>query len=170
MFEPTFKRALKLRQADPRITSDAGAFLRRAVDHRLGRTAERAAPLADHRRPDRIRYRQVELRRQPLYARALGYAHQDDQDALAHDGALKRAVWDRPGRQGRRARRASQPSDGRLLDRLARPAHRRALRTALGEWGARHQRAAGRGRKVTHGTLDSDPFPSEVHGRPPGGA
>ena len=94
----------------------------------------------------------------------------DDQDALAHDGALKRAVWDRPGRQGRRARRASQPSDGRLLDRLARPAHRRALRTALGEWGARHQRAAGRGRKVTHGTLDSDPFPSEVHGRPPGGA
>jgi hypothetical protein len=170
LFEPTFNRAIKLRQADPRITSDAGALLLREVDHRLGLTADLAAQLTDHRRPDRIRYLQVELLRQHLYALALGYAHQDDQDALAHDVALKLSVWDRPGRRGLHERLASQPSDWRLIDRLASPSNRRALRAALSEWVARHQRAAGRGRKVTHGTLDIDPFPIEVHGRQPGGA
>lgn len=170
LFEPTFNRAIKLRQADPRITSDAGALLLREADHRLGLTADLAGQLTDPRRPDRIRYLQVELLRQHLYALALGYAHQDDQDTLAHDVALKLAVWDRPGRQGLHERLASQPSDWRLIDRLACLGNRRALRAALAEWVARHQRAAGRGRKVTHGTLDIDPFPIEVHGRQPGGA
>ena len=170
LFEPTFNRAIKLRQADPRITSDAGAFLLREADHRLGLTADLAAQLADPRRLDRIRYLQVELLRQHLYALALGYAHQDDQDALAHDVAMKLSVWDRPGRQGLDERLASQPSDWRLVDRLTSPFNRRVLRAALSEWVARHQRAAGRGRKVTHGTLDIDPFPIEVHGRQPGGA
>ncbi|MBK9127942.1 MAG: IS1380 family transposase [Phycisphaerales bacterium] len=170
MFEPTFNRAIKLRQADPRITSDAGALLLREVDHRLGLTADLAAQLTDDRAPQRIRYEPVELLRQHLYALALGYAHQDDQDMLAHDVALKLAVWDRPGRRGLHEWLASQPSDWRLIERLACPANRRALRAALGEWVARHQRAAGRGRKVTHGTLDIDPFPIEVHGQQPGGA
>jgi len=170
LFEPTFNRAIKLRQADPRITSDAGALLLREADHRLGLTADLAAQLSDPRDPARTRYTQVELLRQHLYALALGYAHQDDQDTLAHDVALKLSVWDRPGRQGLDERLASQPSDWRLLDRLASPSNRRALRVALSEWVARHQRAAGHGRKVTHGTLDIDPFPIEVHGRQPGGA
>lgn len=169
-FEPTFNRAIKLREADPRITSDAGALLLREADHRLGLTADLAAQLTDDRDPQRIRYEQVELLRQHLYALALGYAHQDDQDTLAHDVALKLSVWDRPGRRGLHERLASQPSDWRLIDRLASPPNRRVLRAALGEWVARHQRAAGRGRKVTHGTLDIDPFPIEVHGRQEGGA
>ena len=170
LFEPEFNRAIKLRQADPRITSNAGALLLREVDHRLGLTADLAAQLTDSRRPDRIRYAPVELLRQHLYALALGYAHQDDQDVLAHDPALKLAVWDRPGDRGLHERLASQPTTYRLLDRLATPSNRRALRAALSEWVSRHQRAAGRGRKVTHGTLDIDPFPIEVHGRQPGGA
>lgn len=170
LFEPTFNRAIKLRQADPRITSDAGALLLREADHRLGLTADLAAQLTDDRDPERIRYEQVELLRQHLYALALGYAHQDDQDTLAHDVALKLAVWDRPGRQGLHERLASQPSDWRLIDRLASTSNRRTLRAALSEWVARHQRAAGAGRKVTHGTLDIDPFPIEVHGQQPGGA
>lgn len=170
LFEPTFNRAIKLRQADPRITSDAGALLLREVDHRLGLTADLAAQLTDPRRPDRIRYLQVELLRQHIYALTLGYAHQDDQDALAHDVALKLAVWDRPGKRVLQERLASQPSDWRLIERLASPSNRRALRAALGEWVARHQRAAGAGRKVRHGTLDIDPFPIEVHGQQEGGA
>lgn len=170
LFEPTFNRAIKLRQADPRITSDAGALLLREADHRLGLTADLAAQFSDPRRADRIRYQPVELLRQHVYALALGYAHQDDQDTLAHDVALKLAVWDRPGRRGLHERLASQPSDWRLVDRLASASNRRALRAALSEWVARHQRAAGAGRKVTHGTLDIDPFPIEVHGRQPGGA
>ena len=89
LFEPTFNRSIKIRQADPRITSDAGALLLREVDHRLGLTADLAAELFDPRDPVRIRYTQTELLRQHLYGLALGYAHQDDADMLAHDVGMK---------------------------------------------------------------------------------
>ena len=49
LFEPTFNRSIKLRYADPRITSDAGAPLLREADHRLGLTADWAARLIDPR-------------------------------------------------------------------------------------------------------------------------
>jgi hypothetical protein len=171
LFEPTFNRSIKLRQADPRITSNAGALLLREIDHRLGLTEDLAAKLLDPRDPARIRYTQVELLRQHLYAQALGYPHQDDADVLAHDIAMKLAVWDRPGRQVADERLASQPTDWRLIERLgAIGSNRQALRESLVEWVARHQRAAGGGRKVQRGTLDIDPFPIEVHGKQPGGA
>ena len=170
LFEPTFNRSIKLRQADPRITSDAGALLLREVDHRLGLTTDLAAQLRDDRDPQRIRYEQVELLRQHVYALALGYAHQDDQDTLAHDVALKLAVWDRPGKRVLQERLASQPSDWRLIECLSSKSNRQVLRAAAAEWVGRHQRAAGQGRKVVRGTLDIDPFPIEVHGRQEGGA
>lgn len=100
LFEPTFNRAIKLRPADPRITSDAGALLLREADHRLGLTADLAGQLTEGRAPERVRYQPVGLLRQHVYALALGYTHQDDQDALAHDVALKLGAWDRPGRRG----------------------------------------------------------------------
>ena len=171
LFEPSFNRSIKLRNADPHITSDAGALLLREADHRLGLTADLADRLSDPRDPARIRYLQVELLRQHIYALALGYAHQDDQDVLAHDVAMKLAVWDRPGRQVLDQRLASQPSDWRLIERLAEiKPNLEAAREALPEWVGRHQRAAGRGRKVRRGTLDIDSFPIEVHGKQPGGA
>ena len=170
LFEPTFNRSVKLRQADTRISDNAGAILLREVDHRLGFTADLAAELTDPRNPDRIRYQQVELLRQHLYALALGHVHQDDQDILAHDPAVKVAVWDRPGQAVLDERLASQPSDWRLVDRLSTKPHRRALRKALAESVRRHQRAAGAGRKVLRGTIDIDPFPIEVHGKQQGGA
>jgi len=170
LFEPTYNRSIKLRQADFRITSDAGAVLLREADHRLGLTSDLGEELWDRRDPDRIRYTQTELLRQHLYALALGYAHQDDEDLLAHDVGMKLAVWDRPGRKVVEERLASQPSDWRLIDRLSGEGNRGALREALAEWVSRHQRAAGEGRKVVRGTLDIDPFPIEVHGRQEGGA
>lgn len=170
LFEPTFNRSIKLRQADPRITSDAGVLLLREVDHRLGLTADLAGQLCDPRDPARIRYTQAELLRQHLYQRALGHVHSDDADATAHDGAFRLATWDRPGREVIDQRLASQPSDWRLIDRLKSQPQRRALNEALATWVGRHQQASGEGRKVLHGTLDIDPFPIEVHGRQPGGA
>ena len=170
LFEPSFNRCIKLRQADPRITSDAGALLLREVDHRLGFTSDLAAQLSDPRDPDCIRYAQVELLRQHLYALALGYAHQDDADTLAHDVAMKLAVWDRPGKRVLQERLASQPSDWRLMECLSSPSNRQVLREALAEGVSRHQRAAGGGRKVLRGTIDIDPFPIEVHGKQQGGA
>jgi len=170
LFEPAYNRSIKLRQVDSRITSDAGALLLREVDHRLGLTADLAEQLTDGRDPDRVRYTQTELLRQHLYALALGYAHQDDADLLAHDVAMKLSVWDRPGRKVVDERLASQPSEWRLIDRLCGKGNRQALREALAEWVGRHQRAAGEGRKVVRGTVDIDPFPIEVHGRQRGGA
>lgn len=40
LFEPTFNRSIKPRNADPRITSDAGTLRLREADHRLGLTAD----------------------------------------------------------------------------------------------------------------------------------
>ena len=171
LFEPTFNRSIKLRQADPRVTSDAGALLLREVDHRLGLTADLAAALIDPRNQRFVRYTHPELLREHLYAHALGYAHQDDTDTLAHDVAMKMAVWDHPGPKVIAERLASQPSDWRLVRRIAEiKPNLEATREALSEWVGRHQRAAGNGRKVLCGTLDIDPFPIEVHGRQPGGA
>ena len=170
LFEPAFNRTIKIRQGDPRITSDAGALLLREVDHRLGLTADLAGGLHDPRCPRRRRYEQVELLRQHVYGLALGYAHQDDADTLAHDAAMKLGVWDRPGRQVLDERLASQPSDWRLVDRLSSKAQRRAISEALATWVCRHQEAAGGGRKAAHGTLDIDPLPIEVHGAQRGGA
>lgn len=170
LFEPTFNRSIKLRQADHRISDNAGALLLREIDHRLGLTADLAAQLTDPRRPDRIRYQQVELLRQHLYGLALGQVHQDDHDLLAHDPGVRLAVWNRPGQAVLDERLASQPSDWRLVDRLSNRLHRRALRQALAMSVRRHQQAAGAGRKVLRGTLDVDPFPIEVHGNQQGGA
>lgn len=178
LFEPTFNGSIKLRQVDERITANAGLLLLREADHRLSLTADLAAQLTDPRDPRHIRYSPTELLRQHLYALALGYAHQDDQDALAHDVAMKLSVWDRPGPRVVDERLASQPSDWRLIERLSDKPNRRALREALAWWIGRHQRATpggtsgggGRGHKVMHGTLDIDPFPIEVHGQQPGGA
>ena len=131
LFEPTFNRSIKLRQADHRISDNAGALLLREIDHRLALTADLAAELADPRRPDRIRYQQVELLRQHLYGLALGHVHQDDHDLLAHDPAMRLDVWNRPGPAVLDERLASQPSNWRLVDRLSTRPHRRALRQAL---------------------------------------
>ena len=37
--------------------------------------------------PDQVRYSQLELVRQHIYGLAIGYVHQNDHDALAHDVA-----------------------------------------------------------------------------------
>ena len=170
LFEPTFNRSIKLRQVDSRIADNAGALLLREVDHRLGLTADLADRLAEPRDSQRTRYTQSELLRQQLYALALGHVRQDDHDILAHDPALKLAVWDRPGQRVLDERLASQPSHWRLLERLASKGHRGVLRDALAWSISRHQRAAGKGRKVVRGTIDIDPFPVEVHGNQQGGA
>src|SRR4051794_10137819 len=95
LFEPQFNRAVKVRDTDERLTSDAGVLLLREADHRLGLTESLAGKLRDPRDPARTRYDAVELLRGRLYGLAIGYSTQDDADRLAHDPAFKLAVWDR---------------------------------------------------------------------------
>lgn len=169
-FEPSFNRAIKVQDGEDRLTSDAGALLVREADHRLGLVASLAGRLHDPRDQDQVRYRTAELLRERLYSLVLGYRTQDDADRLAHDPALRMATWDRPGEAVLRERLASQPSQSRLLDRLAHDkGNLQALRGALGDGLERHLRAD-RDHAVRHGTIDVDSFPQEVHGKQAGAA
>ena len=171
LFEPTFNRAIKVRKRDDRLTSDAGVLLVREAEHRLGLVESLAARMIDPRDPALVRYSLVELLRERLYAQSQGYRAQDDLDRLAHDPALKMAVWDRPGETVLDERLASQPTHSRLLDILAScPQNREALRGALADWVERHLRAGGNDHAARYGTVDLDSFPIEVHGEQPGGA
>ena len=171
LFNLSFNRSVKVASTDERLTSDAGVLLLREADHKLGLTESLAATLGDPRNPDRIRYTLTELLRGRLYAMALGYEAQDDLDRLAHDPAMKIAVWDRPGNAVLEERLASQPTHSRLVDILAyQEGNRDALREALADWTHRHLRAAGGDHAVRYGTVDVDSFPIEVHGQQEGSA
>jgi hypothetical protein len=171
LFEPSFNRTVKVCATDERITSDAGLILLREADHRLGLTESLAQRLVDPRRQDLIRYQLVELLRERLYALAQGYSAQDDADRLAHDPAMKMAVWNRPGQQPLEERLASQPTQSRLIALLTLTAdNRAALRDALGEACKRHLRATGGDHAARRVTIDVDSFPILVHGRQPGAA
>ncbi len=170
-FVPTFNRAVKVRNKDERITSDAGVLLLREADHRLGITADLASSLYDPRRNDKIRYQVVELLRERIYALAIGYNTQDDLDVLAHDPAMKASVWDRPGAAVVNERLASQPTHSRLIDLLTLcKSNLESLRGTLAESIIRHQRATGKDHTVSRGTVDIDGFPIEVFGEQEGAA
>jgi len=158
-FEPSFNRAVKVRATDDRLTSDAGALLLREADNKLGLTESLAAKLIDPRNPEKIRYDLVELVRERLYGMANGYSTQDDADRLAHDPAFKLAVWDRPGENVINERLASQPTQSRLIDTLARPTNLAALRESLADWSHRHLKAVGGDRPAQYVTIDIDSFP-----------
>jgi Transposase DDE domain group 1 len=126
--------------------------------------------LNDPRRQDRIRYQGVELLRERIYAMAMGDAHQDDLDRLAHDPAIKLAAWDRPGEEVLNQRMASQPTQSRLIDWLAAcKTNREAVRNALFDWTHRHVKSTDRtDRRVRYATIDIDSFPIQVYGHQPG--
>lgn len=171
LFEPSFNRSVKVVECDERITSDSGLLLLREADHRLGITEHLAARLDDPRRQDLIRYELVELLRARVYALAMGYAAQDDADRLAHDPAMKLAVWNRRGQQPLDERLASQPTQSRLIDILTlTSANRAALRDSLAECCHRHLRATGGDHAARRVTIDIDSFPIQVHGHQPGAA
>jgi hypothetical protein len=171
IWEPTFNGSVKVEVRDERLTSDAGAVLLREADHRLGLIESLAGEMTDRRDPSRIRYSLRELLRERIYALALGCAAADDADRLAHDPALRTAVWDRRGDEVIEERLASQPTQSRLVDQLGdSKQNRQALRSGLADWTGRFLRATGPDRRVRQATIDVDSFPIEVHGRQEGGA
>jgi hypothetical protein len=144
--------------------------LLREADHQLGLIESLAGSMIDPRMVAKIRYQLPELLRERLYALALGFRAQDDLDRLAHDPAMRMAIWNRPGESVLDERLASQPTISRLLDTLAsiKP-NLEALREALSDWTGRHLRATGGDHAVRYGTVDVDGFPITVHGDQAGG-
>jgi Transposase DDE domain group 1 len=169
LFEPTFNRAVKVRGGQDRLTSDAGTLLLREADHRLDLTQSLAAALTDRRDPSLVRYTFTELLRERLYALAQGYDAQDDVDELAHDPAMRLAVWNRPGKRVQDERLASQPTQSRLLAALGsyKPNIER-LRETLADWSARHLRATGNDHAARRITIDIDSFPIQAYGQQAG--
>jgi len=165
LFEPLFNRSIKVRGMDDRLTSDAGVILLREADHSLGLIESLAERLYDPRQATKIRYTLPELLRERMYGLALGYHAQDDLDRLAHDPAMRMAVWDRPGEQVLAERLASQPTQSRLIDTLAHQSgNLEVLRSALGDWVERHLRATGGDHAAQQGTIDVDSLPIVAYG------
>jgi hypothetical protein len=107
----------------------------------------------------------VELLRERLYAMAQGYDAQDDADELAHDPAMRLAVWNRPGKRVQEERLASQPTQSRLLTALGNyKANIEVLREALAGWSARHLRATGNDHTARRITIDIDSLPVQAYG------
>jgi len=172
LFAPEFNRSIKVQTLSQRITSHAGAVLLREADHQLGLVESLADRIHDPRNPEKIRYTATELLRERIYAMSMGSANQDDLDRLAHDPAMRMATWDRPGEEVLEQRLASQPTQSRLIDWLASPQNREALRYGLFDWTHRHLRSTGRhgDHAVMRATIDIDSFPIEIHGHQQGGS
>lgn len=168
-FEASFNRSIKVRSRDERLTSDAGAILLREADHRLGLIESLAGRLYDPRDPTMIRYSLAELLRERIYCSILNYSVADDMDRLAHDPALRIAVWDRPGERTLEERLGSQPTQSRLVDILNLKENLEAVRAALPDWIERHFRASGAS-AVMRATVDVDGLPIVVHGLQEGAA
>ena len=169
IIKPTFNRSVRIQFEDQRLTGNAGLLLLREADSRLGIIESIARNSFDSRRQDRIRYQFQELLRERVYAMALGYSAQDDLDRLAHDPAMRIAVWDRPGQQVLDERLASQPTQSRLVKMIANNlANMEALRTGIFETVRRHVRGNSIDRRVLNATIDMDSFPIEVHGNQEG--
>ena len=167
LFDFSFNRSVKLRSQTPNVTANAGVLLLREADHRLNLIQDIAANLLDRRSLELVRYPVAELLRERIYAFALGYAHQDDADIIAHDPAFKAAVWGRSGQSVADERLASQPTASRLISMLAPDRNREEIRKSLALPILRHQRSK-ENRPVRLGVVDIDGHPIEVHGNQPG--
>jgi hypothetical protein len=168
-FEFTFNRSIKVESREELLTGDAGVMLLRELDERLGLTSSLGDSLYDRRKQDQIRYGLTELLRQRIYGYVQGYRHQDDGDRTAHDPAMRLAVWEGGGEHALEERLSSQPTLSRLLNTLAEKGNLEKIRNALSKWTQTFTAAAGKQRKLLHGTLDVDSFEIEVFGRQEGG-
>lgn len=70
------------------LSSDGGAMLVGELDRRLGVTSRLSECFEDHRDPDLVEHRVLELVRQRVYGLALGYEDLNDHDDLLRDPLL----------------------------------------------------------------------------------
>jgi hypothetical protein len=168
VFSPSFNRSIKIIARDDRLTAEAGTLALREADHRLGALEWLAERICDPRDPKSRRYEIKELLRERVYGISSGYARQDDADRLAHDPAMRAAVWDQPGQRVAGERLGSQPTQSRLLKLLT--GNREALSQTLAKVIVAHRRARGERHRVQRGTVDIDGFDIEAHGGQEGAA
>jgi len=114
-FPDLFDRPLVAAFDQPHASSDGGAVLLKAIDRRLGLTADLAASLVDARAPGRVTHTLADLLAQRVFGLACGYADGNDADRLAED-PIQKLLLDRDPIEGdalasqRRCRASRMPS------------------------------------------------------------
>jgi hypothetical protein len=144
----------------PHASSDGGALLLKALDHRLGVTERLARSLHDPRQPGKIDHALIELVRQRVYGIACGYADCNDAARLAQDPVHK-LLLERDPLAGPDL--ASQATLSRFENAVGPPALYLAS-VGLAELVIEHhrQRLDGRARRIT---IDLDPTDDPTHGQ-----
>jgi hypothetical protein len=137
------------------ISSDTGLLAVRALDEKLGWTAQAASLIDDPRRPDRTQITVLEMLRQRVFGLAGGYEDQNDHDRMRTDPVLKitcqRGPQDDP--------LASQPTLSRFENW---PTARRVVR--MNRRLVDHYIALHRGQPPREIILDVDPTDDPCHG------
>jgi hypothetical protein len=159
LFPDLCRRPLVVKFDQRHGSSDGGAILLKACDHRLGLTQRLASCIADARQSGKVEHTITELVRQRLYGIACGYPDGNDAARLAED-PIQKLLMGRDPLSG--AALASQPTLSRFEN-----AARRADLYRMGEAVAecvieRHRRRLGR--RVRHITIDLDPTDDPTHG------
>jgi len=141
-------------------SGDGGALLLKAVDERLGLSAQLAACLRDGREPGKVRHELEELFRQRLFAIAMGHPDCNDARVLAEDPIHKMLV-DRMPISGDRL--GSQSTLSRFENSVGPVELYRLAETIADTVIDRHRRRLGRKAKTI--TLDFDPTDDPTHGQ-----
>jgi hypothetical protein len=143
----------------PHASSDGGAVLLKAADHRLGVTAAIAQVLTERRVAAKIAHPLRALVAQRVFGIACGYPDANDADRLGDD-PIQKLLLDRDPISGRPL--ASQPTISRFENGVSPRALYRAGREVAACVIARHQkRLHGRARVIT---IDLDPTDDPTHG------
>lgn len=158
-FPDLFDRPLVAAFDQPHASSDGGAVLLKAVDRRLGLTADLAASLVDVRAPGRVTHRLADLLAQRVFGLACGYADGNDADRLAED-PIQKLLLDRDPIGGQAL--ASQPTVSRFENAVGPRALYQMGRALAATVIDRHQqRLHGRARRIT---IDLDVTDDPTHG------
>jgi len=160
LFPELFRKPVYARFDQELGSSDGGAVLLRAADHRLGLTERLAGYLRDRRDASKIAHELGELLSQRVFSIACGYADTNDAARLAEDPIHKMLVGRDPIDGDALA---SQPTLSRFENRVGtRELYRmgEALADVVIE---RHRkRLHGRARRIT---IDLDPTDDPTHGQ-----
>jgi len=154
-----FDRPLVAAFDQPHASSDGGAVLLKAIDRRLGLTADLAASLVDARAPGRVTHTLADLLAQRVFGLACGYADGNDADRLAED-PIQKLLLDRDPIEGDAL--ASQPTVSRFENAVGPRALYQMGRALAATVIDRHrQRLQGRARRIT---IDLDVTDDPTHG------
>jgi hypothetical protein len=158
MFEGVFRRPLVAQFDQHDGSSDGGAVLLKAADHRLGLTEALADCLHDGRQAGKVVHELRELIAQRVFGIACGYPDANDSARLADD-PIHKLLLDRDPIDGDPL--ASQPTLSRFENSVGRGALYRMGEVLFEAAIARQRR---RRRQVRHITIDLDPTDDPTHG------